>query len=125
MKQNFHLFTALRCGLIVCGLTLIASGCEYFRLLQFKNQFKQIERYFQLESNGNGTTLTCLHPVLTPDDALLLFEDTPTSRFSDKNSERRHYDFQKRYIRGHEEVSNFDFSANMKNSDKASGDSNP
>ncbi len=110
MKQNAYLLTALRYSLIVCGFAFIVSGCEYLRLLQFKNQFKQLERYFQVDSTENGTTLTCLRPVLTPDDALLIFEDTPTSTRSDETSERWHYDFQKRYIRGHGETANFDFS---------------
>lgn len=40
----------------------------------------------------------------------MIFEDTPTSKLSDNNSERWHYDFQKRYIRGLEVAVSFDFS---------------
>jgi len=110
MKQNAYLLTVLKYSLAACGFALILAGCEYLRLLQFKNQFKQIERYFQIESASSGTTLTCLRPILTPDDAQLIFDDTPTSIRSNETSTRWHYDFQKRYIRGHGETANFDFS---------------
>ncbi len=89
------------------------SGCEYLRLLQFKNQFKHMERFFRIENTAHGTTLTCLRPLLMPDDMLLIFEDAPTAKLDDNGSERWHYDFQKHYIRGEGESTNFNFSQRL------------
>lgn len=94
---------------ILCLLLMGPTGCEYLRLLRFKNQLQQLHRYFRLYTE-KGTTLVNLHPVIMPEDVLLIMEDAPTRTISENFTEYWYYDFQKRYIRGEEEVSNFDFS---------------
>jgi hypothetical protein len=79
------------------------------RLLQFKNQLQQLNRYFQLKT-GEGIKLNNLRPVLTPEDVLLIMEDVPTRTISEDLTEHWYYDFQKRYIRGQGEAPSFDFS---------------
>lgn len=97
-------------GSIVIAIILLLGGCEYLRLLQFKRQLAEFDRHFRVERSANDVALTCLHPLLMPEDAALLFEGAPFQRVADEQGERWQYAFRKRYIRGHEEDGQFDFS---------------
>jgi hypothetical protein len=96
------------CTLLIASIT----GCDYLRLLQFKAQLRNFDRYFQLAAQA-GLALICLEPVLLPEDILVIMEDEPTNEIMKNHQEHWMYRFQKRYIRGQEELQNFDFTQTL------------
>ena len=98
---------------VYCILLIVSiTGCDYLRLLQFKAQLRSFDRHFQLVAQA-GLALICLEPVLSPEDILVIMEDEPTNEIMKDHAEHWMYRFQKRYIRGQEELQNFDFTQTL------------
>lgn len=80
--------------LLVLSLVLL-SGCVYWRLLQFKNQFKSFHEHFEFKSDGDYGLL--IHdPVLDVADVDWLFGAAPSWPSSpDPGDSWRAYEFEK------------------------------
>jgi hypothetical protein len=89
--------------LIVFSVSLFLSGCVYLRLLAFKNQLKDFDLHFTIESE-TIFALRFLHPVLYAKDLLYLAERQPSEIIAGENGERWLYRFRKVDLR--EEPSN-------------------
>jgi len=71
---------------MIAALGLLATGCEWgrwMRLLSFKKQLAEVERYVRVEDQG-GLRLHLLKPVVYADDLSLLIEGE-TSRTTNGN----------------------------------------
>lgn len=65
--------------LVACGLLL--AGCVWSRLLDFKGQLKEFDRYFTPVDDGAALLLQCTEPCTQPEDfGYLLGDEEPTSR---------------------------------------------
>ena len=73
--QLRRLILAPLLGALVVSLT----GCVWLRLLAFKNQLADFDRYVKVE-DGQGLTLQFVKPVLYTKDLLFLMQLEPTSR---------------------------------------------
>jgi len=62
---------------LLCVVSL--SGCKYMRLLQFKSQFQNFPKYFVFIKSPTKPGVLCLHPLLIPDDILLLSDGVSPS----------------------------------------------
>ena len=56
---------AVACGLV--ALALLLGGCVYLRLLAFKHQLADFDRFFTIKTDA-GLRLVCLTPVLLAED---------------------------------------------------------
>ena len=70
-----------RIWVIFLGLLCVVSlsGCKYMRLLQFKSQFQNFAKYFVFIKSPTKPGFRCLHPLLIPDDILLLSDGVSPS----------------------------------------------
>ena len=66
----------LQSGLALC-LLLALSGCVYLRLLSFKNQLKQFDKYVVVDDD-QGLGLQLKDPVLEDQDFVYITESEPT-----------------------------------------------
>ncbi len=66
-------------GLALIFFLLTLTGCQYIRLLQFKNQFQRFERYFRFNGPASSPSIHCQRPLLLPEDILILSQQTPPS----------------------------------------------
>ena len=67
--------------LVLAACALLLAGCVWSRLLDFKNQLREFDRYFTAADAGPALELTCLEPCTRPEDfGYLLGGEQPTSR---------------------------------------------
>jgi hypothetical protein len=83
MKSGARLWFAL--GVIAGSLTL--GGCVYLRLLQFKSQLADFERYFSTDAR-DGITITCQQPVVRDEDIEHFLQLAPETRQRVGSTER-------------------------------------
>lgn len=81
-------------GCIVCML-LTASGCVYLRLLKLKKQFREFERYVQLD-NTYGLSMIFKTPVLQKQDIIWLMKGEPPIQAHSGRYALLKYEFKKR-----------------------------
>ncbi len=60
-------FSRIFAGSLLATCCLLLSSCVYLRLLEFKQQLGDFDRYFTLKTE-DGLRLTCLTPVLLTED---------------------------------------------------------
>jgi hypothetical protein len=77
------------------SIMFLASSCIYLRLLKFKNQLADFDRYFQVREE-KGLKIKCLKPVLYSDDIKTMLAP-PTLNATTKQSEQWTYTFEKQY----------------------------
>ncbi len=90
---------------------LLVSGCQlarWLRLLSFKNQLAQVERYVRIEDQG-GLVLHFSKPVVYADDLSLLIQGE-TSRKTNQNRSEWIWSYEKQPAEGALEAGEFDLS---------------
>ncbi|HWX20142.1 MAG TPA: hypothetical protein VN578_09595 [Candidatus Binatia bacterium] len=95
--------------LLLGGLAVLLTGCEWIRwlrLLSLKKQFAQLDRYIRVEDT-NGLGLHFLKPVVYGDDLRLLVENE-TSRTTNGNHETWSWTYEKQSLDPHTPRGNFD-----------------
>ncbi len=60
-------FSRLAVGSLLATCCLLLSGCVYLRLLEFKQQLADFDKFFTLKTD-DGLRLACLTPVLLDED---------------------------------------------------------
>lgn len=73
---------------------LLQSGCVYLRLLEVKNQLKDFDQNFKIES-GKEFVVYALDPVITDDDLLYLTKVNPSQVHAAKSDTKWTYIFEK------------------------------
>jgi hypothetical protein len=102
MKPRFWLN-----GLLLVGLALGLTGCVWTRLLSFKNQLSEFDRYVQVEDR-DGLTLRFKQPVLYSQDVLFVMELEPTRRITNGASQAWYWTFRKIHSPTNTETGDFD-----------------
>lgn len=71
----------MRTAILIAACAMLLAGCVWSRLLDFKNQLKEFDRYFAAADVEQSLELTCLEPCTRPEDfGYLLGGEQPTSR---------------------------------------------
>jgi hypothetical protein len=105
-----------RLGFVVllAGVALLTSGCElmrWLRLLSFKKQLAEFERYVRVEEKG-GLTLHFLKPVVYADDINLLISGE-SLRTTNKNHVTWLWTYEKQSAQPKAEPGNYDLTITM------------
>ena len=79
---------------MLVGLTALLTGCIWTRLLAFKNQLAQFDRYVEVEDR-DGLTLHFKKPVLYSQDVLFMMELEPTRRTTNGTAQSWFWTFRK------------------------------
>lgn len=67
--------------LVVIACAMLLAGCVWSRLLDFKGQLKDFDRYFTPVDEADSLILECREPCTQPEDfGYLLGSEVPTSR---------------------------------------------
>ena len=68
-------------ALVLAACALLLAGCVWSRLLDFKSQLKEFDRYFTPADEAGALLLHCTEPCTRPGDfGYLLGDEEPTSR---------------------------------------------
>jgi hypothetical protein len=80
--------------LLAGGLALLLTGCIWLRLLTFKNQLADFDRYVKA-SDQAGLVLQFVKPVLYCEDLVELLEVQPTRKSTNQNQQDWFWTFEK------------------------------
>lgn len=80
--------------LVAGSLLLVLTGCIWLRLLAFKNQLAEFDRYVKVDDQ-HGLTLHFLKPVVLADDIRELSGMEPTSKTTNQNHVDWNWTFEK------------------------------
>ena len=80
--------------LLLGSLAVLLVGCVWTRLLAFKNQLAEFDRYVQVEDR-DGLTLRFKKPVLYAQDVLFMMELEPTRRATNGPAQSWFWTFRK------------------------------
>ena len=92
---------------MVASLALLLTGCIWTRLLSFKNQFADFDRYVRVEER-DGLTLHFNQPVLYAEDILFLMELEPTRRLTNGAKQTWQWTFRKLHSATNTETGDYD-----------------
>lgn len=92
---------------MVASLALLLTGCIWTRLLSFKNQLAELDRYVRVEER-DGLTLHFNQPVLYADDVLFLMELEPTRRLTNGAKQTWQWTFRKLHSATNSETGDYD-----------------
>jgi hypothetical protein len=82
--------------LLVGLLALALTGCIWLRLLEFKNQLADFDKYVKVEDR-HGLTLHFLKPVVLADDVQELAGIEPTIKTTNQNKMNWYWTFEKQF----------------------------
>jgi hypothetical protein len=102
-------FRRLRPGLLLGLLVFCLTGCIWTRLLSFKNQLADFDRYVKVEDR-DGLTLHFIKPVLYSGDIQFLMKLDPTRRVTNSTLQTWFWTFRKLPPPGVHETNNYDLS---------------
>ena len=94
-------------ALVLCVLAVLLTGCIWTRLLAFKNQLADFDRYVEVEDR-DGLTLHFKKPVLYSGDILFLMELEPTRRVTNGAAQTWQWTFRKLHSPTNTETANLD-----------------
>jgi hypothetical protein len=94
-------------SLLIAGVALLLTGCIWLRLLAFKNQLADLDRYVKVEDR-QGLTLHFVKPVLYAEDFRDLITVQPTARITNGNRQTWLWTFQKQSAPAQAEPGDFD-----------------
>ena len=93
--------------LLISGLALLLTGCVWLRLLAFKEQLADLDRYVKVDDR-NGLAFHFLEPVLYADDVRELLQMEPTVKTTNQNCQTWLWTFEKELAVTNAEPANFD-----------------
>jgi hypothetical protein len=99
--------TRLSLCLLAGGLTLLLTGCIWLRLLAFKNQLVEFDRYVKVDDR-HGLAFQFVKPVIRAGDVRELLEADPTSKATNGSEQTWFWTFEKLLPDTHQESGNFE-----------------
>jgi len=93
--------------LLISGLALLLTGCVWLRLLAFKEQLADLDRYVKVDDR-KGLAFHFLEPVLYADDVRELLQMEPTVKTTNQNCQTWLWTFEKELAVTNAEPANFD-----------------
>src|SRR2546430_6257391 len=80
--------------LLISGVALLLTGCVWLRLLAFKEQLADLDRYVKVDDR-KGLAFHFLEPVLYADDVRELLQMEPTVKTTNQNCQTWLWTFEK------------------------------
>ena len=99
--------------LALCGLALLLAGCVWLRLLSFKNQLADLDRFTTMEER-DGLTIHFRKPILHGDDLFVLVSSQPTVRTTNQNRQTWSWVFEKIPALTNAEAGSFDITLDLR-----------